>query len=82
MSQPSANSSVAQTALEFAELAPLEQLAYIRRATARLQVLADLVAARLDTPVSEDHELVLERLPNGEYAWLRADLTAKNRGPM
>lgn len=31
---------------------------------------------------AEDRELVLERLPNGEYAWLRPDLTAKNRGPL
>lgn len=71
----------AQTALEFAELAPLEQLAYIRRATARLEVLADLIGARLDTPVSEENDLVWERYGAG-YGWFKADLTAKNRGPL
>lgn len=72
----------AQTALEFAELAPLDQLAYIRRAVTRLEVLAELVNARLDMPIDVFSDLVWERLPNGEYAWLRPDLTAKNRGPL
>lgn len=96
MSSTSANTSVARAALAFAALPPLEQLAYIRDQVGRLESLAEGITERLDAALAAEyealelrrkanidhmHDLVWESYGNG-HAWLRPDLTAKNRGPL
>lgn len=73
-------SSLPQTKATFAHLSVADQLAYVKHEIASLSILVGMIEAIVSQP--EDRDLVWERLPSGQFAWLKADLTAKDRGPM
>ncbi len=80
MTSTQANTSVAQAQGAFVALSIPEQNRIIMREIAHLKILMGVIDATRPQP--KERDLVLERLPSGEFAWLRADLTAKNRGPL